>query len=555
MNIFQNVAPARPRYSKFNLSHFWCGDLTYGNLVPIACIETLPGDYFKTFKVTPVGRLTSALVAPMLSDIDTVIEAFYVPWRLLMGKSANFDVPDGEPDLETLISGGRDGTQLSLRFPKLDGPSPGGRDMIKVCSPLDYLGLPPGLQLRVVIDVKGYNINALFLRAYRWIWNEYYRDESIMDEIQVAQNIPGHNLYLDEYNVLLRRCWRKDYFTSALIEQQHGTAPALPVSGNLPVTGPDGYLLFDAPYAGTAPINDLTIKNTDKVVGYHGESSSGILNAKLKLSAPPNLTADMSAAATFNIPDFISAYGYEAWLVRMARGGFRYTEILRAHFGVAPSDARLQRPDFLGSLRQPFIVSDVLQTGAQSGDDYTAQQRGTAISLGGGNLFRYRSKEFGYIIVLLSVVPRATYQQGIPIWMARENRLDIPFPEFAHFSEQAVLESQIFAQLPYQDRVQDIFGYQGIYNEFRYHDSRVTGHLRSNQSPSFDYWHISRHFSEAPHLDANFLQIDGTPSASNPLFRPFKVQDENPFIFKVGFNIQVVRPLPAVAEPGLNLRF
>ena len=238
MSIFSKVGGLKPGLTAFNLSHTNLFDCNFGQLVPIACLETLPGDVFK-LDADVVGRLTSALKSPILSEMDIVLEAFYTPTRLLMGRDANFETPVGEVTFEEFLSGGSDGSHIgsnSYPLPKFGGP-----DSLNIsfnnCGIGDYLGVQTGVN----ISAPDFPLQFPW-RAYRWIWNEFYRDENLQSEIQVSKwlgsGIPGQDstyIYDDTYDSLLYRCWRKDYFTSALPFQQRGTSSALPISGFLPV--------------------------------------------------------------------------------------------------------------------------------------------------------------------------------------------------------------------------------------------------------------------------------------------------------------------------------
>ncbi len=555
MSIFSKVGGLKPGLTAFNLSHSNLFDCNFGQLIPVACLETLPGDVFK-LDADVVGRLTSALKSPILSEMDIVLEAFYTPTRLLMGRDANFPTPVGEVTWEEFLSGGKDGSHIgtdSYPIPKVTFES----YKFDVGGVGDYLGvqtasaiLPSDLPL------------AFPWRAYRWIWNEFYRDENLMDEVQVCSYLgsggSSDSTYIGAtYDNLLYRCWRKDYFTSALPFQQRGTSPALPISGTLPV-------LLDSTESAVFDLtNNLgTVKGSARLIA--NNNSVSFANASYTISNGdilgiprshseefPYGKVELSNAATFDVNQIRTAFQVQKWLERNARGGVRYTEYLRSHFGVAPSDARLQRPQFIGSIRSPWIVSEVLQT-SETNSTVTPQgnQAGQAINLSRGRLGNFRSYEYGYILILCSVVPKALYQQGIPRWLSRSTNLDFYSPEFAHLSEQAVKNKEILYTGTGADR--DTFGFQPIWNELRFIPSRVSGHMRTGAAGySFDYWHFGRYFSSLPSLDDTFLSIGKSSSSKAELMRVFAVQDENPFIINIGFRITALRPMPYLSEPGL----
>ncbi len=570
MSIFSKVGGLKPGLTAFNLSHTNLFDCNFGQLVPIACIETLPGDVF-SLDADVVGRLTSALKSPILSEMDIVLEAFYTPTRLLMGRDANFATPVAEVNFEEFLSGGNDGSHIGNNSYPLPLMSVDTGYQFKTGGVGDYLGC----QTNVFYRLSSQPVQFPW-RAYRWIWNEFYRDENLMPELQVCRwlgnGLSGDSTLVDadSYDSLLYRCWRKDYFTSALPFQQRGTSPALPVSGILPVQADSNILPSIALYnVGTTPdvtdgLQSLKSSSSSGEPFIHAMSYSGIVGAPRDFGYPkfaksntevadhPYGFVNLQDAATFDVNQIRTAFQVQKWLERNARGGVRYTEYLRSHFGVAPSDARLQRPQFIGSIKSPWIVSEVLQT-SETNSSVTPQgnQAGQAINLSRGRLGNFRSYEYGYILILCSVVPKALYQQGIPKWMTRRTNLDFYSPEFSHLSEQAVKNREIFYSS--NDEVDlGVFGFQPIWNEMRFVPSRVSGHLRTGATGySFDYWHFGRSFASLPSLDETFLSIGKSESSRNELMRVFAVQDENPFIINVGLRIKALRPLPYLSEPGL----
>ncbi len=570
MSIFSKVGGLKPGLTAFNLSHNHLFDCNFGQLIPVACIETLPGDVFN-LDADVVGRLTSALKSPILSQMDIVLEAFYCPTRLLMGRDANFPTPVGEVTFEEFLSGGKDGSHIgsnSYPLPRLSAFD--NKELSYFTFNTGGIGDYLGIQTKTQIQYRDFPISFPW-RAYRWIWNEFYRDENLMDEVQVCDHLGDASnnwepiVNSSEYDSILYRCWRKDYFTSALPFQQRGTSPALPISGILPVQADAGVDPFRAFYPtsfapktliGTGSANDRSIRaffpsgspTEPNTLGYPQFAYSATE------SAPhPYGFVNLQDAATFDVNQIRTAFQVQKWLERNARGGVRYTEYLRSHFGIAPNDARLQRPQFIGSTRSPWLVNEVLQT-SETNSSVTPQgnQAGQAINLSRSNLGKFRSYEYGYIMILCSVVPKALYQQGIPRWMSRKTNLDFYTPEFAHLSEQAVKNKEIFYSSVSDDTNDQTFGFQPIWNEYRFIPSRVSGHMKTGASDySYDYWHFGRYFSDLPSLDSDFLKIGSTASSRQELMRVFAVQDENPFIINIGFNIKALRPMPYLSEPGL----
>ncbi|UBZ25026.1 VP1 [Chicken proventriculitis-associated circular virus 11] len=561
MGIFSNVSGLKPGKTAFNLSHTHIYDCNFGELVPVACLETLPGDVFR-LNADVVGRLTSALKSPILSQMDIVLEAFYCPTRLLMGHDANFETPVGEVTWEEFISGGKDGAHIGNESYPL--PRFSNADYTFTTSGIgDHLGIQTG------VSISAADLPISFpWRAYRWIWNEFYRDENLMDELQVC-NYLGTGLSGDstlipsaDYDKLLYRCWRKDYFTSALPFQQRGTSPALPISGILPVNTSSNFLPSGITFGNVSNTSNYSELHVDNPSGGFGNinilsdavgGEAGYLNkAEINISQVKNyLSVDLANAATFDVNQIRTAFQVQKWLERNARGGVRYTEYLRSHFGVSPSDARLQRPQFIGSCRSPWLVNEVLQT-SETNASVTPQgnQAGQAINLSRNRLGKFKSYEYGYIIILASVVPKALYQQGIPKYLSRKFNLDFYTPEFAHLSEQPVLNKEIYYKAGGNN--DGIFGFQPIWNEMRFIPSKVTGHMRTGATGySFDYWHFGRNFADTPLLNADFLLIGANEAARSELMRVFAVQDENPFIINCGLSIKALRPMPYLSEPGL----
>ncbi len=564
MGIFSNVSGLKPGKTAFNLSHTHIFDCNFGELVPVACLETLPGDVFR-LNSDVVGRLTSALKSPILSQMDIVLEAFYCPTRLLMGHDANFETPVGEVTWEEFISGGKDGSHIGNESYPLPFIHTDGDAIFNTGGFGDHLGI----QTNTLIDASDSPLSFPW-RAYRWIWNEFYRDENLMDPIQVCKflgnGVPGSDstyISIQDYDKLLYRCWRKDYFTSSLPFQQRGTSPALPISGVLPVTPSNAingiYSISaggDNARVGVQTSSQISSSGTFNLlgvsrVGYDPSTEWVLNNIHIHDVENPIGTVDLANAATFDVNQIRTAFQVQKWLERNARGGVRYTEYLRSHFGVSPSDARLQRPQFIGSCRSPWLVNEVLQT-SETNSNVTPQgnQAGQAINLSRNSLGKFKSYEYGYILVLASVVPKALYQQGIPKYLSRRHNLDFYTPEFAHLSEQPVLNKEIYYK-PKGDN-KGIFGFQPIWNEMRFIPSKVTGHMRTGASNySFDYWHFGRNFADTPLLNADFLMIGSNESSRQELMRVFAVQDENPFIINCALSIKALRPMPYLSEPGL----
>ena len=316
----------------------------------------------------------------------------------------------------------------------------------------------------------------------------------------------------------------KSYFTSALLWQQRGTAPALPISGTTSA-------VFDSSrFHNGSPSANI-------------EHASGNLytpSASALLGLFNDNTVDLSMASTFDIADLRLAFQIQKWMERNARAGVRYTSFLQAHFGVHPRDDRLDRPEYIGGSKSPIIISEVLQTSATATEP-TPQGNlaGHGISVNTNFCGKYRVQEYGLIMGIMSVMPRSSYQQGINRQWLRRTKYDFFFPEFANLSEQAIERAEIYASNVSAENT-TIFGYQGRYDELRTKSNMVCSQMRD----TFDYWHLGRQFSAAPTLDSTFITC--TPSK-----RIFAAESEPGLIISHGNIIKCIRPLPIIAEPGL----
>lgn len=522
MSVFSSVNANRPRRSSFNLSYEKKFDCDMGQLIPVMCDEVVPGDLFKIDNQV-VCRLQPTL-APILQEVSVFVHYFFVPYRLI------------DDNWESFITGGTDGKDAY----ELPTWKP---DSVARYSLWDYFGFPTGITPQDNFLPMKYP-----LYAYNYVYNEYYRDENLQDEVS-----------LDDENVK-RRAWRKDYFTSALPWQQRGTSPALPLSGNAYVnlssmTFPEntdiGYV-SGSPFKMVRGNNNYTIggfqygyNEGDKehlypVYGYVlKQDHTSVLTRGNPLPVNASAPVDVSKIATFDVSDLRLAFQVQKWMERNARSGVRYTEFLRSHFGVSPSDSRLQRPEYIGGSKSPMIVSEVLQTSQSSANSPQGTMAGHGIVAGESHICKYHVTEFGVILGLLSIMPKASYQQGINRQWLRRTRYDFYFPEFAHLSEQAVMNGELYYQND-PTANSEIFGYQGRYDEMRCKSDMVCGALRDQLS----YWHLGRIFDTPPKLNASFVEC-------NPSKRIFAVQNVPGVIVDYANIVTAVRPIPYSAEPGL----
>ncbi|HIV98408.1 MAG TPA: hypothetical protein IAB12_01340 [Candidatus Ornithospirochaeta avicola] len=573
----------RPKISRNSFDEYKANILSmdFGKIFPVATFEVLPGDTW-SMDTAVVGRLTSALKSPMLSGFDIRSAAFFCPYRLLMGSDANFDVPVGEVNYEDVLKGGDDGTQ-DLTIPCLTSKGNSGSFSFTDSGIMDSLGQQIRFDSDHYVDFPPEFINVFLHRAYRWIWNEFFRVEQIEDEIQVAQFVGSNDsdddsfIAMSEYDQLLPVSYKSDYFTSALPYQQFGEAPAFPLEGKLPLEFNPLNSVLNGSRSSDIPKNAFFGKSLDygvddkalmffDIAGGSGiPCTSGIVYEKGSglTSSDDFLTGyvDLQNAVTFNVSDVRTAFQIQLWMERTARGGLRYTELLLSHFGVTPGDYRLQRPLFLGQFSIPWYKSDVVQTSASSGSGSSVSpqggQTGQAICLGRSNFGKFTFKEYGLVLVLSWILPKPIYQQGIERQFYRKGRFDQYSPEFAHLSERSIDLCELY--LPKTvDNTLDVsnlfkeFGFTGIWNEFRTQQSRIGNHARTDAPDyTFDYWHQGRYFASEPMLNSDFMNVGSVDGSDSELARPFAVQNEHPFIMHFEFNWKAKRPLPRYGTPGL----
>lgn len=509
--LFSVIAGNSPNRNLFDLSHERKFSMNMGELIPILCEETLPGDEFKIN--TEVLLRMAPMLAPIMHRVNVYTHYFFVPNRLIWDEWEDF------------ITGGVDGEQAPVMPYKSIVPQNIDGTLI------DYLGISRGKNSGSWLE-----INSLAVRAYWSIFKEYYRDQNLMPDFDIPKTSGADTFDEEWYLSLGMRCWEKDYFTSALPWTQRGGDVSLPLTGNAPVVlSKTGVPLQKIVDASGNPVN------TAQGVG---TSSGGTFQTDDTFNAwlDPNGTmeADLSAVNSTTVEELRRATKLQQWLERNARGGSRYIEQIFSHFGVKSSDARLQRPEYLGGGKSPAVISEVLQTSSTNTDSPQANMAGHGVSVGNSHSFKKRFEEHGYVIGIMSVMPKTSYQQGTRRHFMKNDKFDYYWPEFAQLGEQPVYTGEIYAG---EINDKETFGYQSRYSEYKYIPSSVHGEFKNTLS----YWHMGRIFSSKPNLNDVFVSGD-------PTERIFAVQDggNTPKLYVQTYtNFKAIRPIPKFNNPSL----
>jgi hypothetical protein len=500
-NLFNSIKLQRPKKNVFDLTHDVKLSAEMGNLVPILTLECVPGDKFDIGCESLIRF--APMIAPVMHRMDVSMHYFFVPNRILWSNWEKF-ITDANSGLVAPY----------LRpDPSWDTVQPNALKF------LDYLGVPP-------VDNSTYrqNINALPIAAYQCIYNEYYRDQNLVPPVNYKLVDGDNDDGIDAVNrfcTLRKRAWEHDYFTASLPFAQKGAAVDIPLGQ------------IDVPWTKVSGKNSSGSPDVQATSGTY-DVNGGVPSPLTDGLYVPQITADVEPTT---INDLRRAFRLQEWLEKNARGGTRYIENILTHFGVRSSDKRLQRPEYITGVKSPVVISEIVNTTGQTDGLPQGNMAGHGVSVSSGRSGSYYCEEHGYIIGIMSVMPKTAYQQGIPKTFLKNDTLDYFWPSFANIGEQPVTNNEIFA---YTATAEETFGYVPRYAEYKYMPSRVAGDFRT----TLDYWHLGRKFDEQPSLGTTFVECE-------PTKRIFAVEDpEGDSLYCHVLNkIKAVRPMPKYGTP------
>lgn len=565
---FSDAPAMYMKRTKFDRSHVYKTTFDSGKLIPVFVDEVLPGDTAR-MSVNYFARLATP-IKPIMDNIYLDWFFFFVPNRLVWEHWQNFCFEQEDP-----------GDTTDYVIPTIS--TTGNSENVYIGSLWDYFGLP----VNTSGNISG--ISALPFRGVYLIFNEWFRDENLQKSVKIQKG--DANEVLNSARASEQPSWvftsgtnvvpglacpprgkRHDYFTSALPWTQKGPGVSVGLAGTASIVDPSptaGYLLHSngqqlaavSSYGGSASSSGGRRKAFGTgTISFTGDSSddwSNVGGFSSKKSEKTVLTAksasdylandsyvDLDTSSIFTINSLRTAFQMQKFYERLARGGSRYTEVLRSFFGVVSPDARLQRPEFLGSFTKMVNVNPIAQTSATDNTSPQGNLSAYGVTAAKFHGFTKSFVEHGYVFGFVCARADLTYQQGINKMWLRSTVYDFYWPTFAHLGEQAIELREIYAQGSEADTT--VFGYQERYAEYRYKPSQITGKFRSSVTDgNLDVWHLSQFFQNAPTLNEEFIV------ENPPISRIIAVQDEPEFLLDVGFRYTTVRPMPMFGTPGL----
>ncbi len=509
---FSNVPRADIPRSSFNLSHGLKTTFDADFLIPILVMDIIPGDTINC-RVSFFMRLATPLF-PIMDNMYADTFFFFVPYRTLWENFEKFHGAQDDP-----------GDSIDFTIPKLSDNTP-----IDVGDLGDYMGLPLGLL------TNSRDVSALPFRAYRKIWNEWFRDENLQNSLSESVNNGPDNNNASGYGIApARRGKRFDYFTSCLTAPQKGTAVSLPLGQTADIfTGSDelGKIgIWSVPQSAfRAMETGGTSLTVDTVTATSGE----------------RMYADLAGATAATINDIRLAFQTQRLLERDARSGTRYVEALRAQWGVTSPDHRLQRAEFLGGGSSSINVTPVAQQSAQTtpvANDTLGHLSGFG-TVSGTHSFSKSFVEHGVLVGMCNVRGDITYSQGLDRMWSKATRYDFFYPVLSQIGEQAVLNKEIWQDNSANDEL--VFGYQERYAEYRFMPNKLTSLMRPDAAGTLAAWHVSEDFATLPALGDTFI----TANLGVPLDRAIAIPTEPHFIADFFFDMKAARPMPTFGIPG-----
>ena len=516
-NRFSMIEPPRLPRAVFDRSHGHKTTINSGYLYPIFIDEVMPGDTMR-MRMTAFGRLATPIY-PLMDNLKMSVFWFECPMRILW---TNFVRMMGERDDPS--------DSISYVMPTMPGVASTGYSALSL---YDYLGIPPGIP-----DLEH---NSLPMRMYNLVYNHWFRDQNLQDSVTVDLD-DGPDDPADY--VLLRRGKRHDYFTSSLPTPQKGDALSLPLGTQAPVDGLASAtgLTWNSNPASVIDSAGTTHTTGGDYLNSRAANDSNTLFVENSGSDGPAIFADLSAATAATINQLRESFQLQVLLERDMRGGTRYIELVKSHFGVTSPDFRMQRPEYLGGSVDDVIITPVSQS---SETNTTAQGTQAAFGTVGvrGSGFTKSVTEHGYVMGIIQVSADLTYQQGLEKMWSRSTRYDFYWPALANLGEEPVYNREIYAVGSGGSSDGNVWGYNERYSSYRYKPSRISGQLRSTHATPLDAWHLGQEFSSLPVLNASFI-VDNPP-----ISRVVADNTDPEFILDMYFDYKCARTMPVYATP------